>query len=74
MLGLKLFPVLALRAGFEFCMLQFLVFAYFLLLSPQSFYITDRSNAVPLMWFSVLLVLVSVSVLFSPSLCLNDFS
>ena len=28
------------------------------------FYITDRSKAVLLFWFSVLLVLVSVSVLF----------
>ena len=39
---------------------------------PQKCYITDRSNAVLLMWFSVLLVLVSVSVLFSPSMFLND--
>ena len=42
-------------------------------LSPQEFYITDCSNAVHLTLFSVLLVLVSVSVLFSPSMCLHDF-
>ena len=41
---------------------------------PWKFYITDRSNAVPLMWFSVLFVLVSVSKLFSPSVCLGDFN
>ena len=39
---------------------------------PQGFYITDRSNAVPLNRFSVFLVLVSVSVLFSASMCLDD--
>ena len=33
---------------------------------------TDCSKAVLLTWFSVLLVLVSVSVLFSPSMCLQD--
>ena len=33
-----------------------------------------RSNAVLLTWFSVLFVLMSVSVLFSPSICLDGFS
>ena len=42
--------------------------------SPQLCYITVRSKAVLLMWFSVMLVLVSVSVLFSPSICLDDLS
>ena len=37
----------------------------------EIFFITDRSNAVLLVWFSMLLVLVSVSVLFS-SICLDD--
>ena len=35
-------------------------------------YITDRSNLAILVWFSVLLVLVSVSILFSSSLCTDD--
>ena len=35
-------------------------------------YFTDRSRAVQLTWFSVLLVLVSVSVMFSPSISLDD--
>ena len=33
--------------------------------------ITEHSKAVLLLWFSMLLVLVSVSVLFSP-MCLDD--
>ena len=33
---------------------------------------TVRSDVVRLTWFSVLLVLVSVSVLFSPAMCLDD--
>ena len=42
-------------------------------LTPQLFFdITDRCKAVLLMWFSVVLVLVSVSVLVSPSLRLDD--
>ena len=38
-------------------------------------YITDRSKALLLTWFSMLLVLVSVSVtiLFLSSMCLDDF-
>ena len=36
------------------------------------FNITDHSRTVLLIWFSVLLVLVSVSVPFSPSVCLDD--
>ena len=39
---------------------------------PVIFYITGRSKPVGLIWFSVLLVLVSVSVLLSPSVCLDD--
>ena len=35
-------------------------------------YITDCSKTVLLNWFSLLFVLVSVSVLFSPSMCLAD--
>ena len=31
------------------------------------------TKAVLLIWFSVVLVLVTVSVLFSPSVCLDDF-
>ena len=38
---------------------------------PVIFYISDRSKAVLLIWFSVL-VLVSGYVLFSHSVCLND--
>ena len=34
---------------------------------------TDRSYAVLLMWFSVLLVLLSFSVLYLPSVVLDDF-
>ena len=42
-------------------------------LSPQLFFdIPDRCKAELLMWFSVVLVLVSVSVLISPSLRLDD--
>ena len=37
----------------------------------QYFYTTDRSKATLLLWFSMLLVLVSVSVLFSTPVCLN---
>ena len=37
---------------------------------PQQFN-TDRSNAVLLLWFSLLLVFMSVSVLSSPSLIIN---
>ena len=37
------------------------------------FMITDLSKVVLLMWFSVFLVLVSLSVLFSHSVCLDDF-
>ena len=43
-------------------------------LSHQYFYISDLSKAVLLTWLSVLLGLVSVSVLFAHSLCLDDFS
>ena len=39
----------------------------------QQFHSTDRSQAVILMWFFVLLVWVSVSVLYSTSVCLCDF-
>ena len=35
---------------------------------------TDRAKSVLLMWLSMLLVLVSVSVLFSPFVCQGDFS
>ena len=38
---------------------------------PQECHITDRPKAILLTWFSVLLVLVSVSALFSPSMCLD---
>ena len=38
---------------------------------PVEFYIT---NAVLLMWFSVLLAIVSVSILFPPSSCLDDLA
>ena len=41
-------------------------------LIPLSF--TDRSNAVLLMLFSVLLVLLSFSLLYLPSEVLDDFS
>ena len=37
-----------------------------------SFVFTDHSKAVLLIWFYVFTCLVSVSVLFSPSLCLDD--
>ena len=40
---------------------------------PVMFLFTDRSKEERLMWFSVLLVLVSVYALFSPSVCLDDF-
>ena len=40
---------------------------------PEYYYITDRSKTVLLMRFSVSLVLLSVSVLFSPSVCLGEF-
>ena len=39
---------------------------------PCKFQITDRSKAVLLMWLSILFVLVSVSVLLSPSMYLDD--
>ena len=35
---------------------------------------TERAKSVLWMWLSMLLVLVSVSVLFSPSVCQCDFS
>ena len=38
---------------------------------PSNVIFTDRSNAVFLVWFSVLVVLVSVPVLFSHSACLE---
>ena len=41
-------------------------------LSPPVIYIADRAKAVILMCYFVLLVLVSVSVLFTPSMCLDD--
>ena len=37
-------------------------------------YITGRSKAVVLMWCSMLLVLVSDSVLYLPSVCPDDLS
>ena len=40
---------------------------------PEYYYITDRSKTVLLMRISVSLVLLSVSVLFSPSVCLGEF-
>ena len=40
---------------------------------PEYYYITDRSKTVLLMRFSVSLVLLSVSVLLSPSVCLGEF-
>ena len=36
------------------------------------FYITDSINAVFLIWFSMFACYVAVSVLFSPSTCLDD--
>ena len=43
-----------------------------LVLAPKVIFITDRSIALLLIGFSMLLVLVSVSVMFSPSMCLDD--
>ena len=40
----------------------------------EYFYTTDRSKAALLIWFSMLLVLVSVCVLFSTPVCLDDLS
>ena len=42
-------------------------------LSTPLIYIIDHAKAVLLMWFSVLLVSVSVSVLFASSVCLVKF-
>ena len=39
---------------------------------PVIFYITDRSKVILLIWVLCLLVLMSVSVLFSPSVCHDD--
>ena len=39
---------------------------------PVIFYITDRSNAIDLIWFSVFACLMLVSLLFLPSVCLDD--
>ena len=41
-------------------------------MSLQLYHFTDHFKAVLLTWFSVLLVSTSVSVLFSPSMCLED--
>ena len=40
---------------------------------PEYYYITDRSKTVLQMRFSVSLVLLLVSLLFSPSVCLGEF-
>ena len=39
---------------------------------PKVYYTTERSKAVPLMWFTVLLVFVPISVLFLRYMCLDD--